>query len=75
MLRDLIMKNRSYRRFHQDHVILQDELAELVELARLSASAANMQPLKFLLSADVRVNETIFPHLAWAAYLKDWPAG
>jgi len=72
MLKDLIMKNRSYRRFDQGHAISRDDLADLVDLARLSASAANMQPLKFFLSAEPAMNEAIFPHLAWAAYLKDW---
>jgi len=73
MLRDLVLKNRSYRRFHQDHLITREELKSFVDLARLSASAANMQPLKFFISADTRMNEAIFPHLAWAAYLKEWP--
>lgn len=73
MLRDLVMKNRSYRRFFQDHAIAGDELKELVDLARLSPSAANMQPLKFFISADAKANSLIFEHLAWAAYLKEWP--
>ncbi len=73
MIRDLIQKNRSYRRFYQDLVIETGTLRELVDLARLSASAANMQPLKYILSCDPQKNGLIFPHLAWAGYLKDWP--
>ena len=73
MIRDLIQKNRSYRRFYQDFVIETGTLRELVDLARLSASAANMQPLKYILSCDPQKNGLIFPHLAWAGYLKDWP--
>ncbi len=73
MLKDLILKNRSYRRFHQDHRIGMDTLRELVELARLSPSAGNLQPLKYFLSADPETNNRIFPHLAWAGYLTDWP--
>jgi nitroreductase len=73
MLRDLIVKNRSYRRFYQEESIPLETLRELVELARLSASGANIQPLKFILSADAATNAGIFPHLAWAGYLKDWP--
>ena len=73
MLRDIVIRNRSYRRFYQDHIVTKDELKACVDLARLSASAANMQPLKFFISADVQTNSSIFPHLAWAAYLKDWP--
>jgi len=73
MLRDIVIKNRSYRRFFQYHAISQDELKGLVDLARLSPSAANMQPLKFFISSDPETNARIFPFLAWAAYLKDWP--
>lgn len=73
MIRDLIQKNRSYRRFYQDFVIELDTLRELVDLARLSASAANMQPLKYILSCEIHKNGLIFPHLEWAGYLKDWP--
>jgi len=73
MLRDLIIKRRSYRRFHQDTPIEPDTLKELVDLARLSSSAANLQPLKYLLSCDPLKNDLIFPYLAWAGYLKDWP--
>jgi nitroreductase len=73
MLRDLVLKNRSYRRFQQDAAIDMDTLREVVDLARLSASAANVQPLRYILSCDPARNSVIFSHLAWAAYLKDWP--
>ncbi|MBU0510372.1 MAG: nitroreductase family protein [Chloroflexi bacterium] len=72
-LKDLILQNRSYRRFHQDHAIGHATLRELVDLARLSASASNLQPLKFILSSDPEINNLIFPHLGWAGYIKDWP--
>lgn len=73
MIADLILKNRSCRRFHQDRPVSGETLKELVNLARLSASAANRQPLRFILSADRQTNDQIFPCLTWAAYLKDWP--
>jgi len=72
MMKELVMKNRSYRRFDQGASVSRETLIELVELARLSATASNIQPLRFLLSADASRNALIFPHLAWAAYLKDW---
>jgi nitroreductase len=49
-----------------------ETLRALVELARLSASGANLQPLKYILSCDRVTNERIFLHLRWAGYLKDW---
>jgi nitroreductase len=72
MLADLIRKNRSYRRFHQDVPVSLETLRELVDLARLSASAANRQPLKYILSCGPEANARIFPHTRWAGYLKDW---
>lgn len=73
MLKELVRKNRSYRRFHQDIPVKVETLRELVTLARLSASGSNVQPLKFILSCKPETNGRIFPHTRWAGYLKDWP--
>jgi nitroreductase len=73
MLKDLIAKNRSYRRFYQEATIDCETLRDMVDLARLSASGANRQPLKYILACDPDKNARIFPCLAWAGYLKDWP--
>jgi len=73
MIRDLVVKNRTYRRFDQGFAVGMDTLRELVELARLSGSAGNKQPLKYILSCDPHKNSLIFEHLAWAGYLTDWP--
>ncbi|MCE5259166.1 MAG: nitroreductase family protein [Chloroflexi bacterium] len=72
MFRDLVLRNRSYRRFDQGVAIERSTLEELVDLARCSASAANRQPLKYILSVDAERNAVIFSTLAWAGYLKDW---
>ena len=72
MIKDLVIKNRSYRRFYQDHKISINELRELVDIARLSPSGRNLQPLKYYLSVDEITNEKVFSTLAWAGYLKDW---
>ena len=72
MLKDLILKNRSYRRFDENISIPEDTLKEFIDLARLSASGANRQPLKYIINNKKDINEKIFPALAWAAYLTDW---
>lgn len=73
MLRELVEKNRSYRRFWQEVTVDREILRQLVDLARLSASAGNVQPLRYILSCDAGTNALIFPNLAWARYLGDWP--
>jgi nitroreductase len=73
MIRDLVLRNRSYRRFYQDEEVTEEMLRQLVDLARLSASAANRQPLKYLLSTKHEQNAAVFECLAWAGYLEDWP--
>jgi nitroreductase len=73
MLSDIVLKNRSYRRFDESLEINQELLTECVDLARLSASGANAQPLKYVLSNDRQTNAKIFSTLSWAGYLQDWP--
>lgn len=72
MIRDLVLNNRTHRRFKQQAPVDTHVLRDLVDLARLSPSGGNRQPLKYLLSCDPEKNARIFPHLAWAGYLTDW---
>ncbi|MFC1495802.1 nitroreductase family protein [Candidatus Margulisiibacteriota bacterium] len=72
MLKGLVKRNRSYRRFEEKYIIQKETLLGLVDLARHTPSAANKQPLKYLLSCAKEVNEKIFQQLGWAGYLKDW---
>lgn len=73
IVRDLLARSRSFRRFREDRPIDGSLLRELVDLTRLCPSAANRQPLKYLISCDSERNALIFGHLRWAAALKDWP--
>jgi nitroreductase len=72
-VRDLMLKNRSYRRFQEDAPVTEAQLRDLVDLTRLAASGGNKQPLRYVVSADPKTNAAIFETLAWAAYLTDWP--
>ena len=72
MIKDLVTKNRSYRRFDNSHSISEDTLIKLIELARLSGSASNRQVLRFLLSNTPDRNNSVFSCLRWAGYLTDW---
>lgn len=72
MIHDIVVANRSYRRFQETKPIADQTLRELVDLGRLSASAANLQSLKYIISCTPEKNAAIFPTLAWAGYLSEW---
>ncbi len=72
MLKDLVLKNRSYRRFDQSKAISKKELLDFIDLARISASGRNLQTLKYFISFDAETNAKIYPTLSWAGYYKDW---
>jgi nitroreductase len=72
-----IKSRRSVRRFSRQPISKQI-LLELIEAARCAPSAANRQPLEFVIvnSDDLKVK--VFAQLAWAAYVqprRDPPAG
>ena len=72
MLKELILKNRTYRRFYQSEKISHEQLREWIDLARNSASARNAQSMKYILSADESFNSNIFEFLGWAGYFTTW---
>ena len=72
MISELIRKNRSYRRFHQEEAVPERELLEMINNARLTPSGRNAQTLRYLLSYTQDMNARIFSTLSWAGYLTDW---
>ena len=72
MIRDLIIKNRSYRRFDATVKITFKQIEKWIELARFSASGRNMQPIKYAVCTNEQTNEKIFPNLGWAGFLTNW---
>lgn len=72
MLKDLIIRNRSYRRFYEEAEISQETLRELIDIARNTASTVNSQALRFKLVTKKEERNTVFRNLAWAGLLKDW---
>lgn len=68
MVFELIKKRRTIRKFKQKE-LKEDSLKKCLEAARLAPSAANLQPLEFVL---VRKNlEEVFSCTKWAGYLED----
>jgi nitroreductase len=72
MFKDLVLRNRSYRRFNHSKHTSPATLRELVDLARLTPSGGNLQPLKYLLVTSEEACAILYPQLSWAVYLKDW---
>ena len=69
---DLIAERRTIRRFKPGPVA-RDLLERLVNVGRLAPSAANMQPLEFVVVDEPAMKAEVFPCLKWAAYIT--PAG
>ena len=71
-VRDLLTRNRSFRRFDENRRLDRSMLVELVELSRLCPSGGNRQPLRFMIASRSEETARVFPCLRWAALLKDW---
>jgi len=68
---DTILSRRSIRRFKQEKIPV-DILKKCVNAARLAPSAANLQPLEFIIVNDEKLSLRIFRTLGFAGYLSDW---
>lgn len=73
MLKDLVLKNRSYRRFDETIKITARELTDIVSLGRIVPSTANSQAIKFMIINNPEENAAVFNTLGWAGKLSDWP--
>ena len=69
---DVIAGRRTIRRFKAEPVA-GDLLERLVDVGRLAPSAANLQPLEFIVVDEAGLKAEVFPCLKWAAYIA--PAG
>ena len=67
-LYDLIQSRRSIRQFKAEP-ISQDVLKNIVNAGRLAPSAANRQPLEFIIVQKEDIRSRIFPCLKWAGYI------
>jgi len=72
MIKELIEKCRTYRRFDESKRIDEGELLSFIKNAANTPSGSNLQPLKYRTVTDKKDNEELFKHLKWAGYLTDW---
>lgn len=67
-LMELLKTRRTYRRFEQRE-ISQEIVDEMLEAARLASSAANKQPLSYMVVRDAEKVAQVFSHTRWAGLL------
>lgn len=67
---EAIWKRRSVRRFKQIE-IEEKKLIGCIDAARIAPSAANLQPLEYIVIRGAETRKKIFKEIKWAGYL-DW---
>lgn len=72
MLKNIVLKNRSFRKFKANEAVSYDTLEALIDMARVTPSSKNIQPLKYLILNQDTDTDYVFERLKWAWYLKDW---
>ena len=71
MLKELLLKNRSYRSFDPNIKISREELASFVDCARLAPSSINLQMLKFRLVFEEAECAKMLANTRWAGKITD----
>ena len=69
MLKDLVVKSRSYRGYDESRRITEQELLELVDCARFAPSSVNGQPFCYLLLHEKEDTDRLQPLTGWAKAL------
>ena len=64
-LMELLKTRRTYRRFRQRE-IPQETVEEILEAARLASSAANRQPLSYIVIREPEKTAQVFGFTRWA---------
>ncbi len=70
MLKDLVLKNRSYRGYDHTYHFTRAELEDYVDHARLCPSSVNKQPLKYYLAWEEEEVAKIQAETRWARALQ-----
>ncbi|MCD7954667.1 MAG: nitroreductase family protein [Lachnospiraceae bacterium] len=70
-MKELVKANRSYRGYDESRRVTREELLEMVDCARLTASSVNQQPLRYFLAYEKEDVDRIQPLTKWARGLPD----
>lgn len=71
MLKDLVIKNRSYRGYDESYKVSKEELKKIVDITRFTASSKNLQPLRYLLINEKEDVEFMQSITIWAKALPE----
>lgn len=71
MIKELVIQARTRRRFIEDKPIDKNLLTDFVDTIRQTASARNIQPLKFGIVCEKEKCDKLFDTLGWAGYLEN----
>ncbi len=71
-LRQLMIADRTVRRFRESESVAAGTLEKLVELTRYCPSGRNAQPLKYVLVTSADERAKVYPLLKWAGYFTEW---
>lgn len=66
---ETILKRRSIRRF-SDKEISDEAIEKMINSARLAPSAANLQPLKYMVIKSPDIRDAVFKNTMWAGYVQ-----
>lgn len=69
MLYDLVKENRGYRGYKEGYTISEEDLKDLINMARITASGANLQPLKYRIVTDSSEVDALNSLTRWAKML------
>ena len=69
MIKDLIIKNRSYRGYDENYSFTKEQLVNYVDGARFCASSLNIQPLKYYIAWEKADVHKIRNRIMWARQL------
>ncbi|PIE84500.1 MAG: nitroreductase [Bacteroidia bacterium] len=71
-VKELVYATRSVRRFDEGKAIGPEQLLDLIDLARMTPCAKNVQWLRYVPVTSAALRGKVFPTLGWAGFLTDW---
>ncbi len=71
-LKNLVKEARTTRRFQKNSKVKVEDLRDILDVARVTSSAKNMQPIKYILVTKEEDVQKLAQTAQWAAHLKDW---